>query len=311
MKFFFRDYFTFNRREKRGVLILLAFILLLIIYLSFPDLFSPDEKYDFSEFDKQVAEIDKAKQKNTADSLDDSKFTYDQNDYKLPQKSNSCKKQELFNFNPNNLPYADWLRLGLTAKQITTIKNYESKGGKFRKKEDVKKMYCISSDMYSSLEPYIQIPQDSNQTNNFKKEAYSKPKIEKLMIELNIADTSELDKLKGIGSSFAKRIVKYRDLLGGFVRKEQLLEVYGFDQEKYDGLSGNVSVDVALTKKININSATVEDMKKHPYIKYNLANLIVNYRKQHGNYKSVEDIKKLDLVTEELYLKLAPYLTIE
>jgi DNA uptake protein ComE-like DNA-binding protein len=240
------------------------------------------------------------KSKNNEDSLDDSKYTYDQNDYKLLLKNDTDKKSGLFPFDPNNLPESDWLRLGLSEKQIKTIKNYEAKGGKFRKKEDVKKMYCISPELYASLEPYILVPADS-----------SKTKHQKLLVELNSADTTELNKLKGIGSYFARKIAEYRDRLGGFVKKEQLLEIYGFDKEKYDGLSDNISVDISKAKKININNANLGEMKMHPYIKYNLANLIVNYRKQHGNYKSVDGIKQLDLVNDELFAKLAPYLTVE
>jgi len=309
VKNFIRDYLTFNRRERKGTIVLVAIVLLLIGYLSFSSYLFPKEKYDSSEFDKQVAEIEK--QDHVEDSLNDSKFTYDQNDYKLPNSSQPKIKQQLFPFNPNNLPDANWKKLGLSDKQIKSIKNYEAKGGKFRKKEDVKKMYVITAEMYASLEPYIQIPEEEKKTETnkpFEKKEYVK---EKLLVELNSADTAELDKLKGIGSSFAKRIVKYRDLLGGFVKKEQLLEVYGFDKEKYDGLSENITVDVSKVKKININTATVEELKKQVYIKYNLAKLIVNYRKQHGNFKSVEEIKKLDLVNDELFAKLAPYLTIE
>ena len=131
------------------------------------------------------------------------------------------------------------------------------------------------------------------------------------MVELNSADTLEFDKLKGIGFSYAKRIIKYRELLGGFVRKEQLMEVYGFDQERHNALSSVVFVDDSKVKKININADVFEGLKRHPYIKYNLANLILNYRKQHGNYKSVEDIKQLNLMNDELLSKISPYLTVE
>ena len=220
-------------------------------------------------------------------------------------------QEKCFLFNPNNLPEKDWLRLGLSAKQIKVIKNYESKGGKFRTKEDVKKMYCISPEEYSLIQSYIQIPQ-GEADKNFTKDTHSlkaEPIVK--MVELNSADTLEFDKLKGIGFSYAKRIIKYRELLGGFVRKEQLMEVYGFDQERYNALSSVVFVDDSKVKKININADVFEELKRHPYIKYNLANLILNYRKQHGNYKSVEDIKQLNLMNDELLSKISPYLTVE
>ena len=172
-------------------------------------------------------------------------------------------------------------------------------------KEDVKKMYCISPVLYASLDPYIQIAQENKPTE--KKEHT----IEKLLIELNSADTASLDKLKGIGPAFAKRIIKYRDMLGGYAHTEQLLEVYGFDTAKYNALSKNIFVDATQIKKLNINTATSDEMKKHPYLKFNLANLIVNYRKMHGNYKTADEIKKIDLVDEKLFVKLIPYVTVE
>ena len=307
MKHFLREYFTFNRRERNGVFILLSIILILILYLSFSDYFFVREKPDFSKFEKEISEFEK--QQVPVDSVRDSTPEYSQNDYKVFSRKNDNKNRvERFDFNPNNLRDSDWNRLGLSEKQIRVIKNYESKGGKFRTKEDVKKMYCIQPELYSSLEPYIQIPEIASPiiehqqlTNNH----------QPLFLELNSADSIQLDQLKGIGFSFARRIIKYREMLGGFINKDQLLEVYGLDKEKYDGLAANVSVDISKVKKLNINLIAAEELKKHPYVKYNLANLIVSYRKQHGNYGSVADIKKLNLVNDEIYAKLAPYLTTE
>ena len=209
----------------------------------------------------------------------------------------------------------DWKRLGLSDKQIKTIKKYESKGGKFRTKEDVKKMYCIPPELYTSLEPYIQIP---TKTNVYEKKIEAKPSLSlgggkegRAVVELNSADTTELKKLKGIGSVFAKRIVKFRDALGGFVRKEQLLEVYGFDKEKFDLVSPQTTLDISKAKKININSASVDDLRKHPYMDKTTATKIFWHRVNKGDYSDVSDIKKLNLVGEELYGKIEPYLTVK
>ena len=97
---------------------------------------------------------------------------------------------------------------------------------------------------------------------------------------------------------------------GGFFNKEQLMEVWKFDQEKYDGVQQFVEVNPASIKKININTCTAQELK-HPYIKWNIANAIVNYRTIHGKFKTIEDIKKTDLVDEETLRKIAPYLTLE
>ena len=302
MKNFFRNYFTFNRRERRGVLLLLSFIALLLGYLILSKYFVSEKDYDFSTYEKEITDLEKT-QKDSIDSLKEEKIFYNENEYKVPV-SLTNPNPERFNFDPNLLPEADWKRLGLSDKQIHTIKNYESKGGKFRKKEDVKKMYSITPELYTSLEPFIVIPVDTVHHQKY----MEKPK-EVVMVELNSADSVQLDRLKGIGSSFSKRIIKYRNILGGYISKEQLLEVYGFDQDKLNLIKDNISVDASFITRININTASLDELKKHPYIKYNLAQLIINYRKQHGNYKSLNELKKLDLITNEVYDKIVPYLT--
>jgi competence protein ComEA len=298
-----RDYFTFNRRERNGVFVLLSIILILIFYLSFSDHFFLTEQTDFSKFDKDIARFEEQLNRNN-----DSIASVERNNFTKANLSETESK-EIFPFDPNNLPEADWKRMGLSDKQIHVIKNYETKGGTFRSNEDLKKMYCITPTLYASLESYIRIPENNKKslpiTNHQPLTITHQP----LLVELNSADTLQLDKLKGIGFAFAKRIIKYRELLGGFVAKEQLLEVYGLDKEKYDALSASVFVDDSKIRKIDINAAVFEEMKKHPYLKYNLVNLILNYRKQHGNYKSVTDIKQLDLMSDELFTKIAPYLT--
>ncbi len=300
-KNFLREYFTFSRTQRNGVYILLFVILALMLYLSFSDRFLSHDKTDFSQFDKDITQFE-AEQKQRIDSV-----PLEVRDNFAGSNSPDVENEERSPFNPNNLPDEDWKRMGLSDKQVKVIKNYESKGGKFRSKEDVKKMYCITPELYASLEQYIRIPADTSHQH----EMYKKFEKEKISAELNSADTVELDKLKGIGFAYAKRIIKYRDLLGGFVKKEQLLEVYGFDKERYDGLAEQITVDIQKVKLLDLNTVTLDELKKHPYIKYNIANLIVNYRKQHGNYRTVEDIKKLNLMNEELFTKLAPYLKVE
>lgn len=316
MKNFIRDYFTFNKREKRGVILLLSVIGILFAWLLIAPSFRNKEIPDLSAFENEIACFDSLQKRSLSnfDSSGNDQKKYDENDYKLPV-SLTNPKPERFEFDPNNLPDEDWKRMGFSDKQIRTIKNYENKGGKFRTKEDVKKMYCISAEMYSSLEPFIKIDEkkfaeQNKQTTGMKHDSVLK--LDKpLYFELNSADSFQLDKLKGIGGSFAKRILKYRDILGGYVKKEQLLEVYGFDQPKYDLIKENIFVDSTLITKINVNSASFEQLKKHPYIKFNLAQLIVNYRNQHGKYKTLNDLRKLDLVTDEVFKKICPYLTVE
>ncbi len=214
------------------------------------------------------------------------------------------KKNERFSFNPNNLSSEDWRKLGLTDNQIRSLKKYELKGGKFRKKEDVKRMFCISKELYDSLEPYINIPQEitSNTTN-------SSGINETNLLELNSADSAQLTTLKGIGPFYAKSIIKYRNLLGGFYSKEQLMEVWKLDKEKYELVEKYFTVDKNKIIKIGLNSCTASELK-HPYLNWKMVNGIISYRNKHGNFTTVEDVLKTDILDESTFLKMAPYLKV-
>ncbi len=134
---------------------------------------------------------------------------------------------------------------------------------------------------------------------------------EKILIDINIADTLLLKSLSGIGPVLSKRIVEYRGKLGGFLNKEQLKEIYGFRIETYDKIKNKIEVLDSTIIRININTVSIEAFKNHPYINWNLANSIVNYREQHGQYTSIEKIKSIHLVVDEIYRKIAPYLRID
>jgi DNA uptake protein ComE-like DNA-binding protein len=322
MKQFIRDYFTFNKRERNGLFVLLSIITSLVVYLNISYKFNKPETVDFTRFEKEIDTFNTSVQKVTNSAEQEQTRVY-----KTTSANDNAgvKQSERFIFDPNNLPEKDWKRLGLSDKQIQTIKNYESKGGKFHSKEDVKKMYCIKADFYSTLEPYIQISSSSSKESGsevkttalFKNgkvenESELKPrKVESLIVvELNSADSATLTTIKGIGPFYAKNIIKYRNSIGGFIAKEQLLEIWKFDQEKLNSIEKLIDIDPSKIKKVNINACEAAELKS-AYIKWNVANAIVNYRNNHGKYKTVDEIKKTDLVDDETYRKIAPYLILD
>lgn len=129
------------------------------------------------------------------------------------------------------------------------------------------------------------------------------------IVELNSADSLDLVQLYNIGPAFARRIIKYRTLLGGFVAKRQLLEVYGMDTTRYNDVAPYVTVDIAAVRHIDINAATIDQLKRHPYLDYYQAKAIVQYREKAGHYHSIQDLQKITLIDQESYNQIAPYLS--
>jgi len=129
-----------------------------------------------------------------------------------------------------------------------------------------------------------------------------------IIIELNTADSAQLTALHGIGPSYALRIIRYRDRLGGFCRKEQLREVFGLDSSTYAGLQAQVRVDAAHIKKIPINSVTFEGLSRFPYFSYKQMNAIIQFREQHGDYESISDMKNIAILNPGTLTKIQPYI---
>lgn len=303
----YKDYFSFTQSEKKGIVFFLVIIFLLL--LSFPLLYflKAKEKPDFSEFENAINAFEKSQQNEQSNA---------NNNFK--NENFQSKNIEYFSFNPNTISNEDWKKLGFAAWQIKTINNYKTKGGSWKTKTDVLKIYGIDTAHYEQLKPFIQLPDkiDYQQKNYpiYEKKDFQKNEYEKkdytLKVDINTADTTELKKLKGIGIGYAKRIVKYREELGGFLSIEQLSEVWGLTPETLEKCLPQIIISNQNIKKININTASAEELKKHPYISWKIANVIEKYRKANGRYSALDDLKKLHLVDEELLNKLKPYLEI-
>lgn len=303
-----KDYLSFSRRERRGIFALSLLIMIQIAVLFYLKYFSSRTQQDFSQFEKEVDAF-YASASVADDSLKGLPERSEANSTPNYFKNNSQKNPELFAFNPNNLSKEDWQRLGFSEKQINVIKNYEAKGGKYRSKDDLKKMYCITEKQYNRIETYINIPETHAPEKEFPKKRAERSAV---MVDIGTADSTELMLIKGIGPSFSRRISLFRNKLGGFVSREQLKEVWGLSDSLYQSLLPFICLkDSSNIKKINLNTADFNELRNHPYVGYQLASLFCNYRKQHQGFKTLDEIKKLPLVNEQLYSKLAPYLKVE
>ena len=167
----------------------------------------------------------------------------------------------------------------------------------------------MRDEWYEKIAPFVQINSiEKSKTESFATATNHYTPKKKSIIELNTADSLQLDSLPLIGMKTANRIIKYRNLLGGFYAIEQLKEVWGLKDSVLLVNANRIRIDNNLIKKINANTATIDEMKKHPYLHYNKAAAIFNYRKNHGNYKSINDLMNTKMFTEEDLKKIEPYL---
>lgn len=234
------------------------------------------------------------------------------------QKSDSIMTQSvlnktpvsLFYFDPNTASEDEWKKLGLKEKTAKTIRRYLKKGGRFKNREDIKKIYGISSSLADSIIPYVTIEKKpfaslENRSYDFQKKQPS------LKIEINSADSATFEKLYGIGPALASRIVKYRTKLGGFFAVEQMGEVWGLPDSIFVKLKQQLICNEQNVIKHSINKATYEQLKSHPYFGYAVSRALVRYREQHGSFSSLEDVQRIMSIDEEKYNKIIRYLKLE
>jgi competence ComEA-like helix-hairpin-helix protein len=308
------DYFSFSKRERIGIV---ALVILIAVVFLLPEFIGPSEKTingdAADEIRKQMAAI-KWNEDSTTE-VSKTAMKEDEEDYHEPSKDFAAN-EVLFEFDPNTLTEDGWKRLGLRDRTISTIKKYISKGGRFRKPEDIGKIYGIRKDQFERLLPYVKIKTpprevDKDNSEHMQRQVFAKPANKALaIIDLNSADTSMLIALPGIGSKLANRIINFRNKLGGFYSIDQVKEVYGLQDSTFQKIRVYLQCDSSQIQRININTVNVDILKNHPYIKWNIANAIINYRQQHGNYASPADLLKIDIISPEILLTLIPYLKV-
>jgi competence ComEA-like helix-hairpin-helix protein len=310
-----KEYFTFSQKEKRAVIVL-AFLAALFALLPslFPFLVKNDAEVVIDEVTQQA--LAKLEAENTPEQQ---QYNHEQSDLFQPKQKYEqyySKKQAgvLFVFDPNTASQSELQQLGLRDKTIQTLLNYRNKGGRFYKPEDVSRIYGLSPAEYERLLPYIKITPGGDASKAFKAEQFITEKkfepaaAKNFLVHINTADTMEWKKLPGIGSKLSQRIIHFREKLGGFVSVDQVAETFGLPDSTFQKIKDRLVADAHPVKKININTAGIDELKTHPYIKYPIANAIVQYRNEHGSFKALTDILNVAAIDEKLYRKLSPYL---
>ena len=286
-----------NRNDRKIAIAALCVAVLVSVLLFFSEGRTPSSKGKELESKRQSTAVRKAKYYGS---------------YATEQR------KETFPFDPNTADSTQLLRLGLQPWQVRNIYKYRSRGGIYRKKEDFAKLYGLTVKDYRRLEPYIRISSDylpaatlvgdrsyGADGANGTGEPYPRKIDSTQHIVLNMADTTELRKVPGIGSYYAKEIVRYGQRLGGYVSVDQLDEIADFPQDakKY------FIVEDAHPQQLNVNKLTLQQLRRHPYINFYRAKAIMDYRRLHGNLKSLQDLRLSKDFPPEVIERLTPYVS--
>jgi competence ComEA-like helix-hairpin-helix protein len=305
-----RDYFSFSKRERTGAIVLI--ILIVFIFL-LPEFYPAPkicvDQNEIAEFKSQVSKLKTITNDSTQEEEISSGPNYEQSSPGIP-------KAKLFYFDPNKISTDGWRKLGVRDRTIGTIQNYISKGGYFKRAEDLGRIYGLPKEKYEQLLPFVRIV-GKNQENKQEERKEKFPEYNRqadrvaVTVDLNETDTSLLIALPGIGSKLATRILNFREKLGGFYSVEQVKEVFGLPDSTFQKIKPFLRCDSSQIHKLNINTADESMLKDHPYIKWNLARAIVNYRHQHGVYDRLDKLMEIDIISADIFQKISPYLKVE
>ncbi|MBO0359393.1 helix-hairpin-helix domain-containing protein [Hymenobacter sp. BT186] len=325
-----RRYFGFSRRETSGFAVLLGLLVALLVLppLVRPRLATYNPAADQQQLDALATKLAAQRQVRPAYA---SNSRYPHRTYapreRVPQVA-------LAPFNPNSFTVLDWQARGLPEWLGKRLVKYRDVVGGFRAKEQLRKAYGLSDTTYARLAPYMQLPEQlparearayasrypAGSSLPVRSEGSATPskfarKPRNLQpFDLNAADTTQLMQIRGIGRGLSGRVVEYRQRLGGFLRAEQLSEIYSLRDapDLVDSLRKYTFVRASFAPAmLDINNAAFEVLQAHPYMGKRLARVLVAYRQQHGPFRQATDLRQIRVLDEATYLKLQPYLVLK
>ena len=307
------NFWHYTRKERSGVLVLVAVYLLLLVLPDYLQFFFPvppvplTEKAWWHEVpkDSSMAGQGKIRVFNGAD---------------METDSATAIRTPIFHkrpFDPNTIGEGEWLTLGLPGKLTSTIIHYRAKGGRFRKAEDIRRIYGMTDDLYRSLAPWVRIEDDvdrgDKKTKDFPQSGPEMPpgrngNADVASIDVNNADTGDWIALKGVGQVLARRIVRFREKLGGFYAVEQVAETYGLPDSVFKIIRPRLTCAGEALKKIKINTDSLYVLERHPYIGRTIARQLLRYREQHGPFDGPESLLSVESLEKGWLDKIRPYL---
>ena len=231
-------------------------------------------------------------------------------------------------FDPNTADSSTLVHVGLKKWQASNMLKYRAKGARYRRAEDMKKIYGMTDSMYMALLPYIQIDTVAvdHYRDSIRKRERDSAMIDSMpryvsqkrdtILNLRTADTTELKMIRGIGSYRARQIVRYREQLGGFAHVDQLCEIKALqplltDSIQADSLLAHFWLDSVIINPLRVNSAGIEKLQRHPYLSFEQAKAIYELRRKKIHLDSIAQLKKAECFTEQELKRLTPYLSFE
>ncbi|MBC7946510.1 MAG: helix-hairpin-helix domain-containing protein [Chitinophagaceae bacterium] len=304
------DYFSFTRRERIG---LLTLVCLIIVVFALPRIVARMQPQRIVAADTAWISAMRRMQIKEDNQKTDGGRNRGNDDFATDDsrgRPDGPQRVELTYFDPNTTELEQWQRLGINVKTAQTIRKYVEKGGKFRKPEDLKRIYSLPPTEYERIRPYVKIESGAEAFEQRKTSQYADGFTRSFPspVDINVGDTAAFIALPGIGGKLAGRIVSFREKLGGFHSIDQLKEIYGLADSVFKKIAPLLLLNQYAVRQLNINTVTLEELKAHPYCKASLGNPIIAYRDAHGPFSTLEDLKKVMVITDEVFLKLKPYL---
>ena len=288
-----RQQFGFSQNEIRGFYILIPLTVLIIYFPIYLQDYFQNQEIDYSE-DQAIL-----------------KEWYRQSKIQLKPEELKLDHTTMRHFNPNKLTAKEWMELGIQEEVAYRIINYRLSGGRFRNPEDLLKIYGINQELIKLYAEYMIIPVIKKAP---KPKLVTAPVTHRdrnkdfVKFDLNEGDTTTFRTINGIGPYWSKRLVKFRDALGGFVHPNQVYELYGLDSSLATQVITSTFLNSPQVLKINVNEDSIKNLAKHPYISYKIGKSIVKYRKSHGDYSDISELKNIVLISDSLFQKVEPYL---
>lgn len=301
------DFFYYTKAERKACVLLLILCSLAFVLPEWLD-FSPHYKLEMLENAPKAVQAKRAwpQQKRKA---------YPKRVYSHKYPTEGKRTVAFASFDPNTVSLKNLLDMGLNQRSANIWIKYLSKGGRFKKGEDVLKIYGLPENWYQKAKPYLQIqsthdsvPEKPQYRSSFQEPwPKSKPKT-CTPIDINTADTAAWQSLRGIGKVLASRIVKFREKLGGFYALEQVGGAYGLADSVFQKIQPCLQLGQVNLKPLLINQASFNELASHPYLGFKAAKAILTWKDQHGPFGTIEDLEAIITLDRQQLLKVKPYL---